>query len=354
MRKVYIKNLSPGMCTGREVMSKTGVVLLERGVRLTQLHISHLQNWGVYYVYIDEGGNGLLKRKTGNILSRDEFLKEYMEAINVIIDAFQYIRYFKEVPIMQIRELAEQRLVLLVDTIGALDYLFEIRSHSDYTFQHSLNVAIIAGILGKWHNYKGAELKNIILAGLLHDIGKLVIPVTVLDKPGKLSSSEFKVIMEHSLAGYQLVKDLDQIPAGCDKGILHHHERLDGSGYPFGIVGDEIHEYAKVVAIADIYEAMTADRPYRRRLTPLAALEVIAEQMYKKLDTQICLTFLENMRNCFAGNNVLLSNGQRAKIIVLNSGNRFWTKPIVWVQNGRLIDLQKEEEISIVELIEEV
>lgn len=353
MRRVSTKDLTPGMFVGREVTSGDGVVLLDCGVRLTNAQIAYLQNWCVPYIYVDDSKGGTETKPEGVRLTAGEFLEKYVETIEIIKHAFQRIRYFNEIPVLQMRELADQRITLLAETVGVIEYLYDIRLHSDYTFQHSLNVAIITGILGKWRNYRGKALKNLIFAGLLHDIGKLSIPLTVLDKPSKLSCGEFEVIKQHSQAGYRLVEACDLIPDSAKLGILQHHERLDGSGYPYGTTGGGIHDFAKIIAVADIYDAMTSDRAYRRRLTPLSALEAISEQMYEKLETGICMTFLDNMRDFHSGNSVLLSNGQRAKIIVLNSRNRYWTKPVVCDANGTLIDLQEEPELEVVDLIEE-
>lgn len=353
MKRVKTNDLFPGMFVDRAVLSGEGVVLLDRGIHLTKAHINSLQRWGVPFLYIDESKDIPAARPDGSKLTAGEFLEKYIETIEIIKNAFHHIRYFKEVPIAQMRELAEERIPLLAETAGVIEYLYEIRLHSDYTFQHSLNVAVIAGILGKWRTYKGTALKNLIFAGLLHDIGKIAIPLAILDKPSKLSPKEFEIIKQHSQSGYQLVKDSALVPDSTKLGILQHHERLDGSGYPDGMKGSRIHDYAKIIAVADIYDAMTADRSYRRRLTPLAALESISDQMYEKLETGICMTFLDNMRDYHSANSVLLSNGQRAKIIVLSTDNRRWTKPVVCIANGTLIDLQNEEEISVVDLYEE-
>ncbi len=347
MRLVYTKDLTPGMIVARDVISEEKVILIGKGVRLSESQITALQNWNVPSLYIDEDiDDNSINMK----LTKASFVKEYVKTVEIIVSAFEHIKYFKEVPILQMHELADQRIKLLVNTIGVLEHLQELRLHNGNTFQHSLNVAILSGILGKWLSYKEVELKNLILAGLLHDIGKLFVPLSILDKPDKLSSGEFEVVKKHPQEGYRLVVDLDQIPQNVKLGILQHHERLDRSGYPFGLAGNEIHDYAKVIAIADMYDAMTSDRPYRRRMTPLVVIEAISEQMYSKLDTTLCLTFFDKVKNYFQGSNVLLSNGQRAKIIILN--DRFWTKPVVCTLNGAVIDLQKKE-ISILDLIEE-
>lgn len=351
MRKIYSNDLLPGMIIAREVLSGEDVVLLEKGTCLSFLQIANLRNWKIPYVYIVDDSSPITDEAPPADLSSVIFLGEYLRTVDVVRHTFEHIRLFREVPVMEMEELADQKIILLADTVGILDHLYEIRQHNDSTFQHSLNVAIVAAILGRWQKYKGVELKNLILAGLLHDIGKLFVPQTVLDKPGALLPREFEIIKSHPYEGYQLVKDIDRIFESTKLGILQHHERRDGSGYPSGLVGDEIHDYAKIIAIADIYAAMTSDRAYRRRLTPLAALETISEQMPEKLEPEVCLTFFDNIRDYFIGNPVIISNGQKAKIVSLSSRGRDWTKPIVCTPEGTMLDLEKEG-LSVVDLVE--
>jgi HD-GYP domain-containing protein (c-di-GMP phosphodiesterase class II) len=189
------------MRLGREVVSGEGVVLLDAGIRLTQSQITNLRAWGVFHVDICEHPAKVAQVSGKISLTMAQFLDEYVHTVDELKYAFEHIRYFKEVPLLQMQELAEQRIELLVDTIGVLNYLYEIRLHNERTFQHLLNVAVMTGILGKWHDFKGARLKNLILAGLLHDIGKLSVPAAVLEKPGRLSSGEFEVIKQQKATG---------------------------------------------------------------------------------------------------------------------------------------------------------
>lgn len=350
MRSILIENLTPGMLLSAEVTAgEHEVKLLERGTRLTSSYINKIKSWGISSLCVGNGKERIGKRAIEIKRTRVDFFKNYTETMNRVIEAFRHIQKFKEVPILELRELADHKIILLAETIGAIDYLYEMQRHSEHTFQHSLNVAIITGILGKWCNYQGKELKNLILAGLLHDIGKLAVSLSVLDKPGKLTSEEFEAIKRHSGEGYQLIQGLEQIPNSVKLGILQHHERLDGSGYPIGLHGDEIHHDAKIIAIADIYEAMTSDRVYRRRVTPFEALDTIANQMFSGLEPGICLTFLNNIRDSLIGSNVVLSTGQIAKIVAFNIRHKHCTKPIVCMHNGKMVDLQKDE-IHIVEV----
>lgn len=347
MKKVATKDLTPNMVISREVLSGEGLVLLEKGTRLSESQIANLRKWPIPYIYI---ADGQLEATCGQ--STAVFLGEYVRTIDAVRHAFEHIRLFREVPVLEMEELAEERITFLSETLGVLDHLYEIKMRSDDTFQHSLNVAIITAIFGRWLKYRGTDFKNLILSALLHDIGKLFVPLTVLDKPGTLSSGEFAVMKGHPFEGYRLVADSAQLDDSVKLGILQHHERLDGSGYPARLRGNAIHDFAQIISIVDIYNAMTSDRAYRRRLSPLVALEAIADQMHEKLATGMCITFLDKMREYFTGNSVLLSTGQRARIIVLNNRDRHWTKPIVCAPDGQLFDLEKED-ISIVDLVEE-
>ena len=235
----------------------------------------------------------------------------------------------------------------MMDNPSLIGYLHEVRMHNEYTLRHSVNVSLIAGIIGKWLKWENPGLQKLVVAGLLHDIGKLVVPLEILDKPGKLSSVEFSVIEQHPQNGYLLMKDDEQICEDVKLAILHHHERLDGSGYPRGLAKDNIHECAKIVAIADVYDAMTSGRTYHTRMVPLSALEEIMGQMHDKFDVGPCLTFLDQMRHRFIGSSVLLSDGQTAKILILPADG--WSKPIVRTEDGTLLDLGKED-INVMEV----
>lgn len=341
MKLIFSKDLSPGMVAGRDVIGGAGLLkLLAQGIQLNQSQIQRIRSWGVPFICIEDEAGELKKRSANVMMTETEFFQVYGETIQSITDAFKYIKKFQEVPIGEMQELADQRVSLLIDTVGVLDYLHKERCHSDNTFQHSLNVAIVAGILGKWCDYRGTELKDIVLAGLMHDIGKVAVPLAILDKPGRLSPAEFDVIKCHPRAGYQLVRKSIQIPANVKLNILQHHERTDGSGYPCGLTGDEIRTGAKMIAIADIYDAMTSDRAYRRKVTPFEALDVIADQMFQGLEPDLGLIFLANMREYLVGRKVALSNGEKAMIIAFNDGNKYFTKPVVCIRNGSLINLQ--------------
>ena len=142
-----------------------------------------------------------------------------------------------------------------------------MRDVDDLTYVHSMNVALIASVIGKWMGYNQEKIKVLTLAGLMHDIGKLLIPEKILNKPGNLTDNEYEIMKKHVNLGYEQVKN-KFMPMSVKEAILLHHEKCDGTGYPFGLKSDKIPETAKIIAIADVYDAMTSSRIYRAPICP--------------------------------------------------------------------------------------
>ncbi len=336
--------LEPGMILGKSVVSDSGKILLKPGLYLTEKNIRKLIKWKTLYVNIESPCSACL--------ARHDILATYEKTLELVTAAFEKIRTFQEVPIRECEELVEDYITLMTSVAGVISILYKIKSHNEYTFGHSLNVAIIAGVIGRWLGFKGENLKDIILAGLLHDIGKIFIPVSILDKPAKLTNEEMEVIKTHSGSGFQLINDCDEISEGVKLGILQHHERQDGSGYPQQLKGEDIHIYGNIVALADLYDAMSNKRIYRSQVPPFVVIETILEQMPKKLDPNVCLIFLENIREFMMGSSVLLSDGRKAKIVSLNEFLR--KRPVIQFSSGELIDLEKHRSLEIVAILDDV
>jgi putative nucleotidyltransferase with HDIG domain len=343
-RVLRVEKLKPGMMLARSVFSDSGKILLQQGMLLTQELIVSLIKWRIDAVNI------MLPYASRS--SRRRVFSVYIDTLRLVTETFETVRTFREVPVAKCKELVDNYIELLANVVGVVDILHDVKSHSEYTFAHSLNVAILSGILGKWMGLKGQKLKDVILAGLLHDIGKMLIPRTILDKPGKLTDAEMAIIRTHPGHSFQLLAGYAEIPDEVKAGIFQHHEREDGSGYPLGAQGGEIHVYAKIVAVADIYDAMSTERVYRRKIPPLVVAETILDQMRDKLNPQICLTFLESLHSYWLGSSVLLSNGSKAKVVLLNDLLRI--RPIVQLENGEIINLEGNRSLEVVAVLDEV
>lgn len=335
---ILIEDLKAGMILAEAVISDTGKILLESGLYLTENNIKKLIKWRTSYVSV--------KQPCKIDPLRENFLATYEKTLILVAEAFEETRAFGEVPIKKCEELIDNYIDLMTHVTGVISMLHCTKSHNEYTFGHSLNVAIIAGVLGKWLGFKGEELRDIILSGLLHDIGKMYTPINILDKPSKLTDEEMETIKTHPQHGYQLLSDCGEITLDAKFGILQHHERLDGSGYPQGLKGEDIHSYANIVAIADVYDAMSSKRVYRSQVPPFVVIEIIFEQMYDKLNPEMCLIFLTNIRKSMMGSLVLLSDGRQGKIIVLH--DLLQIRPVIQLVNGDLIDLERNRQLEVV------
>lgn len=346
-----LSEVAPGMEIGRMVLTQDDKVILSEGTVLSASMIEGLRFWDISTVFIKE----LLSSESDIDFSipetaiQKQFYEEYDDTVSLLKESFSKIRFFKEVPLNSMRELASNSIEPLVNTTGVINHINMVRRQDDYTFHHSVNVAVICGVLGKWLGYTGEKLKDLILAGLLHDVGKTQIPLEILNKPGKLTEEEMEIMRLHTTRGYKLVKDTPDIPGGIVHGILQHHERFDGSGYPLGVPGDKIHRFAKIIAIADIYDAMTSDRVYHRKVSPFAVVEMIVEEMFNKLDPEIGSVFLNNVRDYFVGNIVELNDGRQAEVIYL--GQFMAARPIVVTEDREYIDLEHNKNLSIVKVV---
>ena len=195
---------------------------------------------------------------------------------------------------LNVDQLLDETLTLFGEnstTISMFDMLHNMRQIDDSTYAHSVNVALICRLIGKWKNFSEKDMDTLTLCGLLHDIGKSKIPNEIIGKPGKLTDSEYEEIKKHPVIGYNLVKNLD-IDQRIKNAVLLHHERFDGKGYPLGLTGNEIDDFTSIVSIADVYDAMTAARCYRGPLCPFRVIEMFEVEGFQKYDVSILLPFL--------------------------------------------------------------
>lgn len=334
----------PGMKLASSIIKESGQVILAEGTVLTASFIEKLKLMNLEFIDVAE--NAAAEAPTPPT-SVETFGAVYDNTLQVIENCFATTRYFKEVPLIQMKELADTSVNLMADAAGVFGYLRIIRKQDDYTFQHSINVAIISGIVGKWVGLSGEELKDLIFAGLLHDIGKTQIPIEILNKPAKLTQEEMKIMKSHTIEGYKMLLGEAGINESILCGVLQHHEKIDRTGYPSGISGEQIHPFAKIIAVADIYDAMTSDRVYRVGQTPFEVVADIRQEAFGKLDPAICMTFLNNILDYFIGAKVVLSDGEEAEIIY--QGHHSY--PTVCTRAGKFIDLEVNRGISIVSFI---
>ena len=287
------------------------------------------------------------------VKSQPEFMTyqiEYQKEVNSIRSIFDTIISHPEVPVntRQVLEDCSRLAGLNATTLDFFDRLHNMRLDEDSVYSHCLNVALIARQMGKWLRLAPGELDVLTLCGLFHDIGKIQIPEEILNKPGKYTEEEFALIRQHPLAGYNLLKNL---PADdrIKKAALLHHERSDGSGYPQKRKAEQIDDFAEIIAIADVYDAMTAARSYRSPLCPFQAIDMFEKDGLQLYRPKYILTILNRIANTYQNNRVLLNNGQSANIVMINANHL--TRPMIQLDNGAVVDMLNLPEWEIIRII---
>lgn len=229
------------------------------------------------------------------------------------------------------------------NTYQLMDILSNIRYFDDSTYAHSLNVAMLANIFGRWMHFNEDDLKLLTVAGMLHDIGKILIPPEIIKKPGKLTNEEFQIIKTHPMKGYQLLSNRN-IDIRISQAALMHHEKCDGSGYPLGVTGNKISDLAKIITIVDVYEALTANRCYRDGLCPFEVIKMYEDEGYQKYDPKFLVPFLRGISDTYLHNTVLLNDGRKGEVIMTNQ--MIPSRPSVMVDN-EFLDLTKFPNLKI-------
>jgi HD-GYP domain-containing protein (c-di-GMP phosphodiesterase class II) len=343
------------MQLAKSIYSDEGLVLLAEGVELTEPLLNRLKELGMRFLYIrDPLTEGIdvrepisqeTRRRAMHTLKRT--FRDYIDRpARHAIGVYPYVgREMREVMRLIIDDLSSNR--------DAMMMLMDMQAVDHYLYSHSLNVCIYTTMLGLAHGYQGEDLLTLGLGALLHDIGKTQIDMQVLLKPGKLDERELAEMRRHAEIGYLLLKDEPNIPLIAAHCAYQHHERINGSGYPRGLQGDEIHEFAKWIAIVDSYDAMTSYRVYRNTMLPHQAVEALYAGSGTLYDTEMLKVFRDNVAIYPVGIGVRLSTGQEAVVVDLNATSVH--RPIVRVltdEEGHELtqpyDLDLSKQLSIV------
>lgn len=234
-----------------------------------------------------------------------------------------------------------------VSDTESLGNLHDIRSYDSCTYEHSLRVMIMCISIGEKLQLPKEELNKLAMAALLHDVGKLDIPVNILNKRGQLTADERKVIEQHPMLGYQHAAELYDFDKYITDGILYHHERIDGSGYPGHLVGDEIPLCAKIIAVADVFDALTSKRPYRDPWYPNEAIEYMTENYRNSFDAKVYDAFLKVAIPYPLGSAVLLSDNSVAVVTHINKED--FLRPVLRrLPSMDKIDMRQEDNWNLV------
>lgn len=355
VRKKYVSTraLQSGMVIDQAIVDRTGRILIARKTALDEFLIDSLRRMGVTGVYIREGEEDPEDEDntaSPQALETIEKLKVADKAKVTLSESVksrvsQGVQYlFTDTKSPNFTDTAENVTTSLMDAIMESDAVAlnidALKVSDEYTFKHSVDVATMAMIIAKKANMPDSDIHKLGVAGLLHDVGKAQIPNEVLNKAGKLTEEEFAVMKKHALFGYNILKEKNDLPSEIMLGVLQHHEKINGKGYPLRLTAGQISPYARILAIADIYDALVTERPYKKAFSQQDALEMIMA-MTDELDISYMKNFIESVILYPVDSVVKLSNGERARV-VKNSPHYPMRPKVVGLKSGKVYDLLED------------
>lgn len=348
MRKTLsVFKCEPGHILAEDVY-RNNCLVLPQNTKLTADLIEKLTNAGVRSLTVYLPTSATQEEPMIAAQPLPDFQQEYEENANVLKDVLSDLAAGRKLEIEKVSSVFDAVYNQIQHNYTLMDCINSIRSADVYTYTHSLNVALYAGLIGRWMRLPEQEILDLIQVGVLHDMGKAKVPQEILNKRGKLTPEEFEIMKKHSTLGFWMVKEVPELKQEICNAVLTHHERVDGRGYPFGLKGKDIPFYAKVVAVADVYDALTSERVYKKRITPFDTFVEFQELGYDHFDPQVLLVFLQNIANYYTGAKVRMNTGEVGEITSILPYNI--SKPIIRIDD-KVIDLALEPNYSIEEML---
>lgn len=363
MKRVNISNLVPGMITAEDVYTYGNQLIIPKHTILNDKAITRLEFYSIVSIRVEDVPADLPTPAVAPsnapqnmpysqwVQSTPEFKKfkqDYDESVNDFKNSINdIVEKGSEINVDKVLHDTMELFQNDGNTFSFFNMMQNMRQYDDLTYAHCINVSLISNVLANWLHMSQEEIEMATLCGLFHDIGKLSIPDAIIKKPGKLTDQEYAIVKKHTIEGYNILKN-QKIHDHIKNTALMHHERCDGTGYPLGIGADRIDKYAKIVSIADVYDAMTAARVYRGPLCPFSVIEIFEKEGLQKYETEYILCFLENVVLTYMNNRVKLSNGMEGDIVYIN--RQILSKPMIKC-GDQFIDLSVDKDISIIEII---
>ena len=384
-KRILTSRATQNMIVADDVYTSDDKLVIPEGTVLTEDIIDSLKEYGVFAIRIkvDEDGNNAAAENEKVMPAGDEVLNEQRQEIknsaeqehesflkqvkeskefevfhSAFVDSVDNLQNVFSKVVMHNEQIDGESILSDVEnvvskgrnSIHILDMLQCMRGYDDVTYVHSVNVALLSNMIGRivYPDISDEELKVLTLAGLLHDIGKMMVPDNIIQKKGRLTLPEYNLVKTHVLFGNNILKGIDNLDPRIAEVAMRHHERCDGTGYPGGYKREQIEPFARIVAIADTYDAMTSDRAYRAAICPFDVIEMFEREGIVKYDVEFLLPFLEKAVQAYMNTNVRLSTNQIGKVIMINK-NEF-SKPVVQV-GDEFYDLSKETNDIVIDKV---
>lgn len=324
MRLEFMDRVKENDILGRNIYTNDGNILLRAGTKLSRLYIEKLKKVGVVYIYVEDERLDDIQEEDKKLLELKNLTMKNMSQVVKNISSNSSHQSAKES-----LKMVESLIDYIIEMKDVNKFIYNIQSYDNYTYEHSIDTGIMATFLGGKMNLKENELRDLGVGAVLHDIGKTKVPISIIGKKGPLTSEEYDEIKRHPIYGKEMLEKNFKISNDVIRTVVEHHERVDGTGYPYGLNGYQISKFAKITSICDVYDSVMSNRSYREKFSPNDAYELILSGNGTMFDNK----FLEGFRNTFSiyplGVCVRLSNGIEGYVIKQNSG--FPDKPIIRV-----------------------
>ncbi len=350
MKTVAVMALTPGMILGEDIVCQ-GKIIYSAGTKLDRAMIDKIHHYSVMCATVMEDVDFASTHYEKIRFNEDfkRFERDYNAALmRYKALMFSFLQTGVQAPDDALLQIYSDLYADISSGAVLLDYLYNMMPNEDeLTFSHCLNSALLAGTIADWISMDGEAKNNLILCGFYYDIGKLRLPYELLWKPGRLTDEEFKIIQSHPVVGYALVRGLE-LNDHVKNAVIMHHERLDGSGYPYHMTGQKIDVYARYIAIVDAYIAMASPRSYRNALTPLQILGNFEEDL-SKFDIELLMPLMKRIADVQIGTRIKTSDERIWEVLIIHPNQ--YSRPILKNDNNEILDLLKHPELKIVKMM---
>lgn len=363
MTETYIQtnDLRTGFIIGEDIFVNTSYPILRKGTVVSPEHVDVLRVFGVKKVKIHE--RPVVKKEevyaidNKNSVNPDEILSgipmsqadlqaKYIEAVQNYKKEFIGWRAGKRLDVAEVRSIVIPLLEIFAEQKGVLTILNDMSDPKAYAYHHSIAVGILASAICSQMGYPKGQALQLGLAGVLADCGMAKIDTAITEKAAFLTKNEFNEVKKHTVYSYQMIKGTPLLRQEMKLAILQHHERLDGSGYPRGDKMEQVSVFSQVLAVADVFHAMTSERIHRSKESPFKVIEMIKEEEFGKFDVKVIQALLDLVVNLSVGTRVELTNGEIGEVVFVHRGAGL--RPMIKKSvDGTIVDLTTSRHIAV-------
>ncbi len=339
MKLQLINRLNGDETLGKNIFTNDGKILLKAGTKLNPSYVRKMMEMGIFYVYVEDERLLDVKVEDENVSLLKQTTLENMSKImkntSMVSDKKAMNDYIKVV----------ENLISYIQRDADINKsLYDIQTYSNFTYVHSIDVCIMSTFIGNAMKLDSNSIKELGVAAILHDVGKIVLPQNIVNKQGKLTEEEVKQFKEHPYLGAVILKKNLRISDAVIKAVQQHHERMDGKGYPYGMEGKSISKFARIICVSDVYDTITNSMEYKKTFTPNDAYELILAGSGTIFDEVVVKVFKKAFSVYPLGCCVRLSNGVEGYVVRQNEN--FPDRPVIRI----IYDSETKKDIETYEI----